>query len=84
MVQCGSVFFRKVLSICEGRLKWWRGVKTYTNKKTVYIIKDINGLCFRIVVLLGFEPGLTEPKSDVLPLHHRTILMCFVKSSAKI
>ena len=55
MVQCGSVFFRKVLSICEGRLKWWRGVKTYTNKKTVYIIKDINGLCFRIVVLLGLE-----------------------------
>ena len=25
------------------------------------------------VVLPGLEPRLSEPKSDVLPLHHRTI-----------
>lgn len=37
-----------------------------------------------VVVLPGFEPRLTEPKPGVLPLHHRTILMCFVKSSAKV
>ena len=41
-------------------------------------------LAFIVVVPPGFEPRLTEPKSDVLPLHHGTILMCFVKSSAKI
>ena len=27
------------------------------------------------VVLPGFEPGQTEPKPVVLPLHHRTILI---------
>ena len=38
-----------------------------------------------IVVLPGFEPGQTEPKPVVLPLHHRTILMCsLLKSDAKI
>lgn len=31
-------------------------------------------LAFFCVVPLGFEPGLAEPKSDVLPLHHGTIL----------
>ena len=37
------------------------------------------------VVLPGFEPGQTEPKPVVLPLHHRTILICsLLKSSAKI
>ena len=37
------------------------------------------------VVLPGFEPRQTEPKPVVLPLHHRTILMCFLlKSAAKI
>ncbi len=33
---------------------------------------------YKIVDLLGFEPRTTEPKSDVLPLHHRS------KSNAKI
>ncbi len=37
-----------------------------------------------MVVPPGFEPRLAEPKSDVLPLHHGTILICFVKSSAKV
>ncbi len=37
-----------------------------------------------MVVPPGFEPRLAEPKSDVLPLHHGTILVCFVKSSAKV
>ena len=37
------------------------------------------------VVLPGFEPGQTEPKPVVLPLHHRTILMRpLLKSDAKI
>ena len=37
------------------------------------------------VVLPGFEPGQTEPKPVVLPLHHRTILMCsLLKSGAKV
>ena len=30
---------------------------------------------FFVVVLPGFEPGQTEPKPVVLPLHHRTILI---------
>jgi hypothetical protein len=38
----------------------------------------------KVVVLPGFEPGPAEPKSDVLPLHYRTILTRFVKSSAKV
>ena len=29
------------------------------------------------VVLPGFEPGMTEPKPVVLPLHHSTILYAF-------
>ena len=28
---------------------------------------------FRLVELPGFEPGISEPKSDVLPLHHSSI-----------
>ena len=32
-------------------------------------------LTFFVVVLPGFEPGQTEPKPVVLPLHHRTILI---------
>lgn len=39
-----------------------------TNKKPS--IPEGRGLC---VVQPGFEPGLTEPKSGVLPLHHWTI-----------
>ena len=30
---------------------------------------------FPWVVLPGFEPGMTEPKPVVLPLHHSTILI---------
>ena len=29
----------------------------------------------KVVVPIGFEPILSEPKSDVLPLHHRTIVI---------
>ena len=32
------------------------------------------GLSTTLVVLPGFEPGQTEPKTVVLPLHHKTIL----------
>ena len=40
---------------------------------------------FFVVVPRGFEPRQTEPKPVVLPLHHRTILMCFLlKSCAKV
>ena len=31
------------------------------------------------VVLEGLEPSQAEPESDVLPLHHRTILKCDAK-----
>ncbi len=30
---------------------------------------------FSVVGRLGFEPGMTEPKPVVLPLHHRPIAM---------
>jgi hypothetical protein len=29
----------------------------------------------QLVDLPGFEPGLTEPKSAVLPLHNRSVLI---------
>ena len=29
--------------------------------------------CFNLVVALGLEPRMSEPKSEVLPLHHATI-----------
>ena len=41
----------------------------YTTKKSVSFETDF------FVVLPGFEPGQTEPKPVVLPLHHRTILI---------
>ena len=41
------------------------------------------GLQVLKVVPQGFEPQPAEPKSDVLPLHHGTILICFVKSKCK-
>ena len=45
----------------------------------------IKCISFLLVVLPGFEPRLTEPKPVVLPLHHRTIAICFLfKSVAKI
>ena len=51
----------------------------YTTKKSVSFETDF------FVVLPGFEPGQTEPKPVVLPLHHRTILRCsLLKSDAKI
>ena len=40
--------------------------------------KDLKGY-LRYVVPGGFEPPLTEPKTVVLPLHHRTI-----KPTAKV
>ena len=50
----------------------------YKNKITLQIRKDLKGY-FAIVVPGGFEPPLTEPKTVVLPLHHRTI-----KPTAKV
>ena len=41
----------------------------YGNKKSQLSKADF------FVVLPGFEPGQTEPKPVVLPLHHRTILI---------
>ena len=32
-------------------------------------------LNFRMAFLLGLEPRISEPKSDVLPLHHRKITL---------
>lgn len=45
-------------------------------------------LIFNLVVLRRFELRLAEPKSDVLPLHHRTIIrrifLIWTKSSLEI
>ena len=34
-----------------------------------------------LVGLPGFEPGQTEPKPVVLPLHHSPIIMCFPRKA---
>lgn len=39
---------------------------------------------FRIVVPLGFEPRLTEPKPAVLPLHNGTIILSFDGANVKL
>ncbi len=40
---------------------------------------------FGLVVSRGFEPRQTVPKTVVLPLHHETILNCFLfESDAKV
>ena len=53
--------------------------KTHIKTKiALQIQKDLKGY-LRYVVPGGFEPPLTEPKTVVLPLHHRTI-----KPSAKV
>lgn len=31
--------------------------------------------CYFFVALEGFEPSQAEPESDVLPLHHKAILI---------
>jgi hypothetical protein len=41
-----------------------------------------NNLIF--VNLLGFEPRLAESKSDVLPLHHKSISNPFLNYDAKV
>ncbi len=43
----------------------------YTLKQKIR--KSLNDLRIPEVVLGGFEPPLTEPKTVVLPLHHGTI-----------
>ena len=43
-----------------------------SQKITLQIREDLKGY-LRDVVPGGFEPPLTEPKTVVLPLHHRTI-----------
>ena len=42
-----------------------------SQKITLQIREDLKGY-LRDVVPGGFEPPLTEPKTVVLPLHHRT------------
>lgn len=44
---------------------------------TVYIGKTLKPVGFSVfrVVLPGFEPRQAEPKTAVLPLHHKTILV---------
>lgn len=39
------------------------------------IRRPVRSLRIRCVVLPGLEPGQAEPKTAVLPLHHKTILM---------
>ncbi len=47
-------------------------VEIGSNRKVAtQFVSKLSG-CF--VVLPGFEPGQTEPKTVVLPLHHKTIL----------
>ena len=55
-----------------------------------FLIKN-KGSCLPTLPLLssvglpGFEPGKTEPKPVVLPLHHSPIIKCFLlKSGAKV
>ena len=52
------------------RIRFWE-----TRKKLliVYCIKLLCTSLFNFVEVPGFEPGLTEPKSVVLPLHHTSI-----------
>ena len=57
-----------------------RATKKKKNAKALFI----RLLAFQYVVPQGFEPQPAEPKSDVLPLHHGTILKRFVKSNAKV
>ena len=46
-----------------------------------------NGLSFhfefKFVGLPGFEPGQTEPKPVVLPLHHNPIIMRFPQKAVQ-
>ena len=41
----------------------------------------MSSVAFLLVGRLGFEPGMTEPKPVVLPLHHRPIA---VLAAAKV
>lgn len=36
---------------------------------------NFHTLIVTIVILPRFELGISEPKSDVLPLHHRTVFV---------
>ena len=58
------------LIFCLRRIIW------YNTKKA-----SISQCLF--VVSPGFEPGQTEPKPVVLPLHHETILVAFTKAVQK-
>ena len=48
-------------------------MREYVKKKT--FVKQLFAKAF--VVQPGLEPGLTEPKSGVLPLHHWTNFLIF-------
>ncbi len=55
----------------------------HKNKKAPPRYAD--GLFYSLVVnLLGFEPRLAESKSDVLPLHHKSIYNPFLNYDAKL
>lgn len=44
---------------------------------TFSVIKNSTS-AYNIVVPGGFEPPQTEPKSVVLPLHHRAIISAYI------
>lgn len=54
-------------------------------KPRIYFIRGFYTILQKVVVLPRFELRQTEPKTVVLPLHHRTNTGCFLlKSGAKI
>ena len=67
MSLCSYVFYN---SLCKPCLSvFFFGF--LSNKKSVKLL-IINSLTLYYVVLRGLEPRLREPKTLVLPLHHRT------------
>ena len=51
------------------------GLEPRTSRLWVCCSNQLSYKSKRGVVLPGFEPGMTEPKPVVLPLHHSTILI---------
>ena len=68
-------------------------IRLYHRAKFRDTKRELNYYCSALffVVLEGFEPPQAEPESDVLPLHHKTILVgktnrlgCFGFAIAKL
>ena len=62
-----NVSLKRSISICRAHLK----IQYNWHKKSRKTMK-----IFLPAVVPGFEPGQTEPKPVVLPLHHTTIALC--------